>query len=94
MLSWTDEIVYAVMGRNLASGRGLVSNFYDALSIIRKGHPLGDVHLPGQALLLGLSMRILGPTVQAVLLPAQLSFLLSGCAGAHPLMFLRPPCSS
>ena len=77
-LSWSDEIVYAVMGRNIAAGRGAISNFYDALSILRKGFPLGDVHMPGHAFLLAASFAVLGPTESAALVPSCVAFVLTG----------------
>jgi len=77
-LSWSDEIVYAVMGRNIADGRGPISNFYDARSILYKGFPLGDVHMPGHAFLLAASFLALGPTEFAALLPSGAAYVLTG----------------
>ncbi len=77
-LSWSDEIVYAVMGRNLAEGRGAISNFYDARSLAAKGYPLGDVHMPGHPFLLALAFRAFGPRETAAFLPAALAFVASG----------------
>ncbi len=82
-LSWSDEIVYAVMGRNLAAGRGAVSNFYDARSILAKGYPLGDVHMPGHSFLLGLAFRILGTDERVAFVPSALAYLATG-----PLLLL------
>jgi hypothetical protein len=77
-LSWSDEIAYAVMGRNVAEGRGLVSGFYDADSITEKGYPLGDVHMPGQALAIAAAFRLLGVSEDSAVAPARISFLLAG----------------
>lgn len=77
-LSWSDEIVYAVMGRNIATGRGVISNFYHPDSIAEKGFPLGDVHVPGHAFFLALSFLMLGPTEYAAIFPNQLSYLVGG----------------
>ncbi len=82
-LSWSDEIVYAVMGRNLAAGRGAISSFYDARSILAKGYPLGDVHMPGHAIALGLAFRILGSAERVAFVPSMLAYLASG-----PLLLL------
>jgi hypothetical protein len=38
-LSWSDEIIYAAMGRNVALSRGFVSTFCDAQSIAERGCP-------------------------------------------------------
>jgi hypothetical protein len=41
-LSWSDEIVYAVMGRNIAEGRGLITSFYDMRALeVRDEQPEG-----------------------------------------------------
>jgi 4-amino-4-deoxy-L-arabinose transferase-like glycosyltransferase len=71
-------VVYAVMGRNIAEGRGVVSSFYDARAILEKGFPLGDVHLPGQALLLALSFLVNGSTERAAFVPSTIGFVASG----------------
>ena len=74
-LRWSDEFVYAVVGRNLAEGRGLISNFYNPDAILAKGLPPGDVHMPGHSLLLAASFRLLGVSESGALLPNQLSFI-------------------
>jgi len=76
-LRWSDEFVYAVVGRNLAEGRGFISNFYNPDAILAKGFPLGDVHMPGHSLLLAASFRLLGVGEATALLPNQLSFILA-----------------
>ena len=43
-LRWSDEFVYAVVGRNLAEGRGFISNFYNPDAILAKGFPLYLAH--------------------------------------------------
>jgi hypothetical protein len=77
-LSWSDEIVYAAMGRNIALGRGLVSSFYDAQSIEERGFPQGDVHMPGHPLLLAASFAAFGPREAAAFVPPALGLLASG----------------
>jgi hypothetical protein len=77
-LSWSDEIIYAAMGRNVALGRGLVSSFYDAQSIAERGFPRGDVHMPGHSLLLAASFAAFGPREAAAFVPPALGLLASG----------------
>jgi hypothetical protein len=77
-LGWSDEIVYAVMGRNVASGRGLISNFYDARAIAARGFPLGDVHMPGHALLLAAAIASSGPQESSALAIPALAFVVAG----------------
>jgi hypothetical protein len=77
-LSWSDEIVYAVMGRNIATGRGVVTNFYYPKAITEGGYPLGDSHMPGYSLILGLSFWIWGETESAAFFPNYVSYLICG----------------
>jgi len=77
-LSWSDEIVYAAMGRNVAAGRGLISNFYDPRAILADGFPLADVHMPGHALALAVSFAALGGREWAAIGVSQLAFVLTG----------------
>lgn len=76
-LAWSDELVYAVMGRNIADGREVISGYYAAPAIIAKGHPLGDVHPPGFALLLAAAFLALGVTPEVALVPAGLALVLA-----------------
>lgn len=77
-LSWSDEIVYAVMGRNIAEGRGIVSSFYDTRDLLRAGYPLGDVHMPGHALFMSLFFRLLGSAEWVAFAPSWAAFVASG----------------
>ncbi len=77
-LGWSDEIVYAVMGRNVAAGRGAISGFYAARSILTRGFPLGDAHMPGHALLLATAFAALGPGERVAFVPSALAFLAAG----------------
>ncbi|HXY38020.1 MAG TPA: glycosyltransferase family 39 protein [Vicinamibacteria bacterium] len=82
-LAWSDEIVYAAMARNIAAGRGAISSFYDARSIAERSYPLGDVHMPGHALLLSAAFAALGPReIAAPLVPA-LAFVAAGAVLWH-----------
>ncbi len=77
-LSWSDEIVYAVMGRNIVNGQGVISNFYHPKSILAKGFPLGDAHIPGHTFFLALSFLLLGQTEYAAFFPNHVAYVLSG----------------
>lgn len=60
-LAWNDELVYAAAGRHVADGQGPQSSFYHPDAIVERGLPQPDVHMPGQALLLGAAFRLFGP---------------------------------
>jgi len=77
-LVWPDETVYAVVGRNIAAGRGPISNFYVARSIREAGVPLGDVHMPGHAFTLGAAFWLLGTNESIAFIPNEISFVLTG----------------
>lgn len=77
-LVWSDEVVYAVVGRNIQEGRGPLSNFYHPDAIVADGFPLRDVHLPAHAYLIGLSFAVFGTREWAALVPNQIAFLLGG----------------
>jgi 4-amino-4-deoxy-L-arabinose transferase-like glycosyltransferase len=105
-LVWSDEVIYAVVGRNIEQGRGPLSNFYHPAAIVAEGFPLRDVHLPLHAYLLGLSFTVFGVREWAALVPNQMSFVLAGLVlfdvarravgrraafGAAALFYLFPP---
>lgn len=75
--SWSDEIVYAVMARNIAEGRGLITNFYDSRALLQDGYPQGDVHMPGHPLFVSLFFRLLGHADWVTFVPAWTAFLAS-----------------
>jgi hypothetical protein len=77
-LVWSDEVVYAVVGRNIQEGRGPLSNYYHPDAIVADGFPLRDVHLPAHAYLIGLSFAVFGAREWAALVPNQVAFLLGG----------------
>lgn len=79
-LSWSDEIVYAVMGRNIAEGRGLITSFYDMRALLRDGYPQGDVHMPGHALVMSLFFRVLGTADWVAFAPSWAALLASAAA--------------
>lgn len=74
-LSWSDEIVYAVVGRNIAAGRGPITNFYESRALLQGGYPQGDVHMPGHALLMSPFFRLLGHADWVAIAPSWAAFL-------------------
>jgi len=57
-----DEFIYLAGARHVAEAASLDARFYDASAILKVGHPHKDVHAPGYVLLLGLAMKLVGPT--------------------------------
>lgn len=74
-LVWNDEIVFAAAGRHVADGDGPVSSFYHPDAIAARGLPIHDVHMPGQAFVLGAAFALLGPSDEAAILTSRLAFL-------------------
>jgi CubicO group peptidase (beta-lactamase class C family) len=79
-LVWSDEIVYAVVARNIAEGHGPVSSFVHPDSILARGLPLADVHLPAHAYLLSVGMRLLGPGERVPEAVGSVAFVLAALA--------------
>ena len=77
-ISWSDELYYVVVARNLVEHRTLQTTLYLPEAIVRGGYPLRDVHMPGYMILLALPVAIFGPTDAAMMLPSQVAYLLSG----------------
>lgn len=77
-LSDHDEILYTAMGRNIANGRGIISNLYDVRAILADGYPLADVHMPGHMFLLAFSFLLLGQNEYAAFFPSHIAYLLTG----------------
>ncbi|MET0552470.1 MAG: serine hydrolase [Vicinamibacteria bacterium] len=76
-LVWSDEIVYATGARHIADGHGPVSSFVHPDSILARGLPLRDVHLPAHAYLLSLGVRVLGTGEHVPALVGSAAFLLA-----------------
>lgn len=76
-LAWNDELVYAAAGRHAADGQGPLSSFYHPDAIVEGGLPQPDVHMPGQALLLGAAFRLLGPREGVAVATSAVAFLLA-----------------
>jgi len=50
--AWPDECIYMAGARNLAERGTLQTNFYLTYSLLRRGYPQRDVHMPGYIILL------------------------------------------
>lgn len=75
--AWPDEFIYLVGARNLVERGTLDTNFYLAQSIILRGHPHRDVHMPGYVLALAPFVAALGDTLTAATALNALAFLAS-----------------
>jgi 4-amino-4-deoxy-L-arabinose transferase-like glycosyltransferase len=76
-LAWNDELVYAAAGRHVADGHGPISSFYHPDAIVERGLPQPDVHMPGQAMLLGTAFRLFGPREGVAIATSAVAFVLS-----------------
>ncbi|MDY6807241.1 MAG: glycosyltransferase family 39 protein [Cyanobacteriota bacterium] len=59
-IRWNDETLYYTVAQNIARHFDFNSNHYLASSIIAKGYPTKDTHLPGYPLLLALGFSLGG----------------------------------
>ncbi|PYQ47220.1 MAG: hypothetical protein DMF78_24320, partial [Acidobacteria bacterium] len=82
-VAWPDECIYLVGARNLVERHTLDTNFYLTYSLLRRGYPHRDVHMPGYVLALAPAVRALGPTLRAA---AALNVVLF--AGAAVLVYI------
>jgi hypothetical protein len=82
-VAWPDECIYLVGARNLVERHTLDTNFYLTYSLLRRGYPHRDVHMPGYVLALAPAVRALGPTLRAA---ATLNVILF--AGAAVLVYV------
>ena len=64
-VAWPDECIYLAGARNLNERGTLDTNFYLTYSILARGHPHRDVHMPGYVLTLAPFVRVLGPGLVA-----------------------------
>ncbi len=79
LVAWPDECIYLVGARNVAERGTLNTNFYLTHSILRRGYPHRDVHMPGYILALAPFVKRLGTTWEAgALLNVLLYFALTG----------------
>ena len=51
-VAWPDEVIYLVGARNVLERGTLDTNFYLTYSLLRRGYPHRDVHMPGYVLAL------------------------------------------
>jgi hypothetical protein len=64
-VAWPDEAIYLVGARNVLERGTLDTNFYLTYSLLRRGYPHRDVHMPGYVLALSPAVAALGPTLAA-----------------------------
>jgi hypothetical protein len=62
-IAWPDEIIYLVGARNVVERGTLDTNFYLTYSLLRRGYPHRDVHMPGYVLALTPAVAAFGPTL-------------------------------
>jgi len=67
-VAWPDEVIYLVGARNVVERGTLDTNFYLTYSLLRRGYPHRDVHMPGYVLALAPAVAALGPTLGAAAL--------------------------
>jgi hypothetical protein len=77
-IAWPDECIYLVGARNVVERGTLDTNFYVTYSVLRRGHPHRDVHMPGYVFALAPVVALLGPTLDAAALLNVVMF--AGCA--------------
>jgi hypothetical protein len=64
-VAWPDECVYLAGARNLVERGSLDTNFYLTYSILTRGYPHRDVHMPGYVLALAPFVKGLGASLSA-----------------------------
>jgi hypothetical protein len=64
-VAWPDECIYLVGARNVLERGTLNTNFYLTYSLLRRGYPHRDVHMPGYVLALAPAVAAFGPTLEA-----------------------------
>jgi len=87
-LVWSDEIIYALVGRHIADGHGNVSSITHPRTLAARGYPHPDVHLPGHMYLIAAAYKVLGVSELAAFVPSLLGYLGSGlllyvCGSRH-----------
>jgi hypothetical protein len=89
-LAWADEFIYLVGARNIVERGTLDTNFYVTYSILRKGHPHRDVHMPGYILVLSPFVAAFGATLKAGVLLNALLFVVCAVLVASLARALLP----
>lgn len=64
-VAWPDECIYLVGARNVVERGSLDTHYYLTGSLLARGHPHRDVHMPGYVLMLAPFVGALGTTLQA-----------------------------
>jgi len=77
-VAWPDECIYLVGARNAVDRGTLDTNFYLTYSLLRRGYPHRDVHMPGYVLILAPFVKAWGATFEA---------------GTAPNLILFPACA-
>ena len=78
-VAWPDEMIYLVGARNVLERGTLDTNFYLTYSLLRRGYPHRDVHMPGYVLALTPAVAAFGPTLGAA---ASLNVILFAASAA------------
>jgi hypothetical protein len=65
LVAWPDECIYLVGARNVADRGDLNTHYYLTYSLLRRGYPHRDVHMPGYILALAPFVKRLGMTWEA-----------------------------
>jgi hypothetical protein len=65
LVAWPDEFIYLVGARNVAERGSLDTSYYLSYSLVRRGYPHRDVHMPGYILALAPFVKKLGTTWEA-----------------------------
>ena len=86
LVAWPDECIYLVGARNVADRGDLNTHYYLTYSLLRRGYPHRDVHMPGYILALAPFVKRLGMTWEA---GAVLNLLLYGALTALVYAFAR-----
>ena len=64
-VAWPDECIYLVGARNVVERGTLQTQFYLTHSLLQRGHPHRDVHMPGSVLVLAPFVAAFGPQLKA-----------------------------
>jgi hypothetical protein len=65
LVAWPDECIYLVGARNVAERGDLNTHYYVTYSLLRRGYPHRDVHMPGYIFALAPFVKRLGMTWEA-----------------------------
>lgn len=74
----SDEVIYAIVARNIVERGTLNTNIYRADSVVIRGYPTQDHHMAGFPLTLAATFVLFGVKKAVAGLPGQMAYLLSG----------------